>query len=262
MESIAVQRVLQGISRHHLEAEVKARAAKPDTTELTPSLLYSLEKFARPRGCGPEDYMRWAAALTGTYGFLRPSELLGSAQHRDRALRVDQVRFYSTATSTIPCTLLPPGTSVDSRPSVPDHFVIALEITKADQKATNEPVPIAAAPAVSALWRWMHMRRDHLGMEASGPVFCLPSEPPLSCADLTASITSWLKQAGAVDPVVKGRTFRRGGASALMASGASGEDVAAAGRWASGVRTAEVYTNRAAKRARLLEVNRNMAPPS
>jgi hypothetical protein len=99
-------------------------------------------------------------------------------------------------------------------------------------------------------------------MAASGPVFCLPSKPPLSCAALTAAITSWLKQAGAVDPVVKGRTFRRGGASALMASGASGEDVAAAGRWLSGVRTAEVYTERAAKRARLLEVNRGMAPLS
>ena len=253
MQSNAVQRVLKGIDRDHREAEVKARAGKPATTELTPALLLSLEDYA------PDDYMRWAAALTGTYGFLRPSELLGSSQHRNRALRVDQVRFFSTASSAIPCTLLPPGTAVDSRP-FPDHFILALEITKADQQATNDPVPIAAAPAVRALWRWMHLRRDHLSLDTSKPVFCLASGSPLSCNALTFAVTSWLTQAGAIDPVVKGRTFRRGGASALMASGAAMGDVARAGRWALAGRMAETYTDEMGKFARVLETSRNMAP--
>ena len=255
--STAVQRVLKGIDRHHRAAEMQARADKPTTIELTPSLLRRLEDVARPDGCGPDDFMRWAAALTGTYGFLRPSEFLGSHQHRSRALRVDQVRFFATATSPLPCSLLPPGASVDSY-AFPDHFTLALEVTKADQKATNEPVPVAAAPAVRALWRWMHMRRD-LGLADSSPVFCLPSGAPLACTALTRSVTSWLTQLGVVAPVVKGRTFRRGGASALMASGAAQSDVAAAGRWRT-QRMAEVYSNDASKRARRLEMSRRMAP--
>jgi len=259
LKSIAVQRVLKGIDRHHQAAEIKARAERPTTIELTPALLRSLEGVARPVGCGPDDFMRWAAALTGTYGFLRPSELLGSHQHRSRSLRVDQVRFFATASSPLPCSLLPRGTSADSRP-FPDHFVLALEITKADQKAVNEPVPIAAAPAVRALWRWLHMRRDACGMDESKPVFCsAPTHAPLSTASLLQSIRSWLTQLGVADPVVKGRTFRRGGASALMASGAVRSDVAAAGRWSTDGML-EVYANRASKRARRLEVSRHMAP--
>ena len=257
LKSIAVQRVLRGIDKHHRAAEIQMRAERPATIELTPALLLCLEEFARPVGCGPDDYMRWAAALTGTYGFLRPSEFLGSAQHRSRALRVDQVRFFATATSPLPCLLLPPGNDVDSRP-FPDHFVIALEMTKADQKATNEPVPIAAAPAVRGMWRWMHIRRD-LGLADSAPVFCLPSGAPLSCTALTRSITTWLTRFGVIDPVVKGRTFRRGGASALMASGADRSDVAEAGRWRS-ERMVEVYANTASKRARRLEQMRRMDP--
>ena len=138
---------------------------------------------------------------------------------------------------------------------------VALEATKADQKATNEPVPVAAAPAVRALWRWMHTRRDVLGMDGSTrpAVFCLPDQSPLTSTALTRSISSWLGELGVTDAVVKGRTFRRGGASALMASGAARSDVALVGRWRT-QRMTEVYSNDMAKRARRLEMSRRMAP--
>lgn len=257
MESVAVQRVLKGITRDHHAAEAEARAARPTSIEATPSLLASLEVFARPAGCGPPEFMRWAAANTATYALLRPSELLGSAQHRDRALRAEQIAFFMGVDSSIPCKLLPPGSHVDDH-CFPDRFTIALGATKADQLGNNAPVPVAAAPAVRALWRWMHIRRD-LGPAASDPLFCIPSCAPLSCTELTAKMESWLTQFGVIAPVVKGRTFRRGGASGLMAAGAARGDVAKAGRWRTQA-MAERYASAASMQARAVEVSRGMAP--
>lgn len=255
--SNAVQRLLKGIVRELRPAEALAREAAPVPVELTPALLAQVERQARPVGCGNYEHMLWAAANTATYGLLRPSELLGSHQHRDRALLPEQITFYGSPGSPVPMALLPAGSHIDLCP-VPDRFTMALRATKADQLASNAPLPIAAAPAVRALWRWMHLRRDSSPAPGSR-LFCLPSSAPLACSDLLLAIQRWLTAIGFVNPIVKGRTFRRGGASALMAAGTPQADVAAAGRWLS-PGMAEHYTNAPSMDARAVGVSRGMAP--
>ena len=90
-------------------------------------------------------------------------------------------------------------------------------------------------------------------------LFCLPSSAPLACSELLLAVQRWLSAIGFVNPIVKGRTFRRGGAGALMAAGTPQTDVAAAGRWRSQA-MAERYSNAASMQARAVEVSRRMAP--
>ena len=257
IESIVVQRTLKGIVRELRPAEVQAREAASAPVELTPALLAQVEQYARPPGCGNLELMLWAAANIGTYGLLRPSEFLGSHQHRDRALLPEQITFYAKPDSMLSMPLLPPGTHVDHCP-FPDRFVIALGATKADQLGSNAPLPVAAAPAVRALWRWIHLRRDSMPAPGSR-LFCLPSSAPLACSELLLAVQQWLSALGFVDPIVRGRTFRRGGASSLMAAGTPQVDVAAAGRWRSQAMPL-VYSNAASMQSRAVEVSRQMAP--
>lgn len=254
--NIAVERVLTGVRNALRPAELAARASRPATIAMTPALLRELESHAR--GSDPQSIMRWAAANTATYGLLRPSEFLGSPQHRDRALQARQITFFARAGSELPRALCPMHASKETiEAALPDRFTIALGVTKADQQARNAPLAIAAQPAIRALWRWMHIRRD-LCPGAETELFRVPRSPPLSCKELTAHLENWIEAAGHDRPKITGKAFRRGGASGLMASGAARADIAAAGRWRS-VAMVETYSNRQSKAARALEVSRRMA---
>lgn len=252
----AVSRVLKGAEKTLLPFKLARAAASSPPIALTPELIERL----RPVLSGDDSHslMRFAAAITGTYALLRPGELLGSAQHRDRALRAEQITFYADATQSQPVGLIAPGVAID-RYEPPDHFTIApLGITKADPFALNGPIDVAGAPAVCALWQWMHTRRD-LAPKPEDTLFQVPLSPPLSCSDLTRAIERAIESAEGTPARVTGKCFRKGGASGLLASGANRPDIAAQGRWRTAAMV-ETYASAGAKRKRALAVSRSMAP--
>lgn len=253
-ESPMIQRVMKGITVKLRAADAAARAALPPTTDLTPALLADIEATAR--GDTPASIMRWAAACTYTYGLFRSSELLGSPQHRERAITAAQVTFYMLADSDRRALLLPVGTDVTAY-AAPDRFAIRLGATKTDAAGSAPPRVIAAPPAVNALWRWFHARRDE---GAAGPLlFHARGESPLQMPQLLDYLELHRAAAGAGDGRLTGKTFRRGGASALVAGNVPRADAAAAGGWRS-ESMLEVYANQAAKNQRAIAVSRSMAP--
>jgi hypothetical protein len=261
--SVAVERVLKGIARERQAIEAQRRAVRPTTIDVTPALLASIQQYlapAFPRGHVPHEEMRWAAANVATYALLRPSELLGSPQHPDRALLASQITFYMTESDDHVGALRPPH-SDPSAGRQPDHFTIALGPSKADQQGLNPPIAVAARPAVHALWVWMHRRRDLCPRDDEPQLFRMPGKPPMRISELMDAIADACVQSGRPRPHLSGRAFRRGGASSLMAGGAARPDIRAAGRWRS-ESMPEVYASRQAKAERALAASRAMAPRS
>lgn len=260
VQSGVVELVILGIAREHRQREVAARALRPVPLVLTPTLIRELHSHAIALSSSPEQLlMLWTALHTGTYGLLRPSEMLGSQAHPSRALTASQIEFYRDRGSDTPYEVASSRSPADlDSLTSPDRFTISLGPTKTDQLGHNPPLPIAAAPAVRAMWQWMHMR-SRLGLRDADPLFALPGQPPLSCRALLTHIDSWIAASGRVNARVSGKSFRRGGASALMAAGASTSDVATAGRWKT-QHMAERYTSDASQLARATEVSRSMAP--
>ena len=99
LQSVAVERVIKGIARERQPIEAAAQQRRTPTIEVTPALLAAIQPWLLPRpprGGTPQQLMVWAAANVATYALLRPSELLGSPQHPDRALLASQITFYMT----------------------------------------------------------------------------------------------------------------------------------------------------------------------
>ena len=263
LQSVAVERVIKGIARERQPIEAAAHSRRLSTIEVTPALLAAIQPWIVPhfpRGGTPQQLMVWAAANVATYALLRPSELLGSPQHPDRALLAKQITFFMTRGSDHVGELGPIGADPNALP-LPDHFTIALGPTKADQQGLNPPIAVAAQPAVLALWVWMHKRRDR-GPGADCPqLFSNPGFGPLRLFELTGALADACVESGRERPHITGRAFRRGGASGLMAGGAARPAIRAAGRWRSDA-MGEIYASRQSKAERALEASRAMAPRS
>lgn len=249
LDDPAIGRIIAGIKRAKLPSELAQRRDAPRKLELTAELLAELAPHAGTDG-SPQDVMRWAAACVGSYGMLRPNEFLGVAKKRSNAVRVSEVAFFAQAGSAKRVGLCPPGAALEDY-DVPDRFSLDLGATKADQFAQNPPLVIAAAPAVQAMWRWMHLRRDLGG--CPGPVFAVPfGSGSLSCKELCEHLREWATVAtGEPAPKVVGRTFRRGGTSSMVAGGASRDDIRRAGRWKSDGMV-DTYSSAASKQARAI----------
>ena len=259
VDAEAVGVVMKGIQRAKAPTEAEARKKKPPTMALTFDLLHQLEPLFL-WGEDDEACMMWAAAHVATYGALRPSELLGSAQNRERALRIDQVQFLLRKGSPQPAQLLPPGSNISDF-ELPYSFTIRLEITKTKQGGEPEPVEIPAPSAVKALWHWVHRRRDLHPSPDDVQLFRIPRQQPLSVAKLTSRIEEAIGQLTGSVPHLTGKTFRRGAASSLVAGGADIPTILAAGRWAgtSGAMVG-IYSSSQAKRQRAAEVRRRLDP--
>ena len=256
--STAVTRVLKGAQRELRPQEEAQRAAAAPTLVLSAQDLHNCGRFAGVGGgAQPRSLMLWAAANLGVYGLLRPNELLGSPAHPERVPTPAMVVFYAREDSEEVRALCPLGSVWGATP-VPDRFTLALGPTKADQAGRNAPHGIAAAPAVRALWRWMHVRRAG-GARTQEPLFSLAGEAPLSLSALGAAITGWCQAAGIEPARFTGKSLRRSGASLLTASGASLADLMAQGRWRSAEMPA-LYSDAGSKRARALRASRAMAP--
>ena len=257
VDTPAVNLLIRGVKR--VKQPEEAAKAQPPPYALTTTVLKSIRSlFLRPDD--PQSVMMWAAANLAVYALLRPSEFLGSATYRDRALRPEQLTFLLHPHEITRAQLLPVGS--DAREyELPDRFEIRLGVTKTHQDGETEPVTVAGAPAVEAVWQWMHMRRDLQPKKHEQQLFRVPGSPALSCEALTSALTKAVEQATGERQRLTGKSFRKGGASSLLAAGADREDIKKAGRWNSG-RMIEVYADRQAKQQRKTEVSRSMAPSS
>lgn len=244
-----ITRLLTGVQRTRLPAKIAAdlRARETRPTDVTVELLEEMRPHILSGGT-LAGRMRFAAATLATYGLLRPGELLGSAQQRDRALRRDQLQFFIQSRRVG----LEPG-------ALPDHLQINLGVTKADAVAANAPVVIAAPSAVRVIWEWA---RQHAtwGMQAHHPLFCLPGSRPLAVTELIESLEHAAGELAGHAVTIRGKSFRRGGASSLVASGAPLTDIQAAGRWRSAAMP-DLYSSAASKLKRAIVMSRRMEPP-
>jgi len=190
-----------------------------------------------------------------TFGLNRCGEIFRSTRTNRPAIRADAVTFYDHALSALPRDL--EEGNWQSRP-LPGLYSVALDRTKADPEGRNLDQRIAATPAVRALWRWMHIRRD-LGGRADEPLFTVPgaSVSSLSRGRLFAAVASWHEVVRGTAPKVSGKAFRRGGNQSLVASGAPATDMQHAGRWASAGMPA-VYSSTVANEQRGLHVSRGL----
>jgi len=256
--STAVSLVMQGIINSRRPAENAQRARDRESQAALTPAIYQRIVAATP--CKPlSNIMILAAAAVGLYGMLRPVELLGSPQHRDRALQLSDVVFYIDEDESRVAQLAP-SLEAALRGRTPHHFTLRLGATKADQLAANSPHPVAAEPAVAALWRWIHLRRDLCPPAGVDAVFVMPCTwAHLATIALVERLQHWGRLAGCRDFAFTGRSMRRGGAAALMQSGAPIPDIQAAGRWAS-AQMPLLYAGADAVRQRQLAISKAMAP--
>ena len=244
-----ITRFCKGVAVKKRGSDKAKQNDRVETIELTPDLLIEMEPFAITDATAYQ-IMSWAAACTGTFGLLRLNELLGAHMNRDRVLKLDQLTLYAAGAGNQQ-QRYPPAPNADRC-----HFTIALGSTKADQAGRNKPIAIAARPAVQAMWRWLILR--HSLRVTSPELFRLPHTDPLTFPQLKDYLQDLLESMGRGRPHITGKTFRRGGASALHAAGETSDDAAALGHWKDS-RMVEVYANQQAKDKRQLEMSRRMA---
>lgn len=188
--------------------------------------------------------MMLAAAAVGVYTILRPGELLGSRAHPERNPRVSSITFFVRASSNEVAPL-------SSFALLPDRFTIALGVTKTDQAGVRAPKPCAAPYAVRALWEWMLLRRDR--GETRPELFCCDNVPLRQSSLIRELQCAHLAQLGSAVRF-GGKSFRRGGTSALVLT-ESTADVQAQGGWANPDMVA-VYTTAEAAEQRRLAISR------
>ena len=191
-----------------------------------------------------------AAAFLGVAGAFRPGELFGSGRERERALRREQVSFFSDSAGTVP--LLSPDGGVSPR-----VLQVTLRLTKTSQMAPVVKL-ITAPDSVLAVWNWYcqtaeRSPRDFLFQLAVG-------ERPLSTYALSGDLSRRYALAGLGKFTYYGKSLRQGGASSLAVQGYSPGDIAALG-WAPNSSMWEIYArDPAVQRQRALSRGSLMQP--
>jgi hypothetical protein len=262
LDDLRIKRAIDGIKRREAKVDAAAPARRRRTDGLTLAMLQALTDLAEKTG-EDQHSMTLAAACLGWAAALRPSELLGSRQYPDRALRRDQLTFYSDAMST---TTITPRYTTDSSgtryPTTgtsitrPDHCVLTINVSKTDQLGLGRTVYVAQPLVVAALWSWMTTALLPLHSDLTSALFQLPGHVPLTTPRLLADLKTDLA-ATHPDLHLTGKAFRVGGASALMAQGVPAADMASVA-WAPGSRMPQVYATTASKARRAIEINRHM----
>jgi integrase len=229
-----VSRLLKGIQRHevtraHLQGRNRSDAVKPADL-LLPTLL----KFRF--GDSPRDGMMRAAACLAVGGGLRPSELLGSKDYPERALRREQIAFFAGAAGE---RLLGPPT-VGEAPGGEEPTVLQLTLLVTKTSQMSGVVKLIAAPTVvDAVWRWF---RRATARSPSDLLFQAEDGTPLTTHALVKDMERRHAAAGLGLVHYTGKSWRRGGAGTLAALGYDEVDIAALG-WSVGSRQWETYSN-------------------
>ena len=251
LKSDRISRLIAGIENAKAETEAKKRRDHPKTEGVTMDMIRALvNKFSRSHD---RHVMLLGAAALATAAALRPSEVLGSARS-NRALKVDQVRFYATAGSTRPITAFIPLEG-DAQP---DHVSVTLRVSKTNQRHADEQVQVAAPAAVRALWAW-RMRRHSPDQDSlhGDEFFRLPGYPPPAVSRVLGFVKTGLVAVGFGKLQLTGKCFRIGGTSSLAALGAPEQDICALGRWKS-PRMWRTYADPSSHKARAVESSRRM----
>lgn len=238
-----LQRLLAGISNSKAAPEQAARLASSACQPLTFDIVQELRAV---HGDGRREVMMYAAIATATAAALRPSELLGSSEYPERALRASQVTFYNAAGQRV--TPSQPGMA---------YCTLRLEVSKTNQRRRDDERVISAPEAVQALGRWITAKAD---APPHSRLFEFSDNKPLTTNALIGHLRRKLKAIGRGSMTVTGRSFRKGGASTLAALGVPAADIVNAGGWANG---SSVWREHYAhfpdvKRARAVQVNAQM----
>jgi hypothetical protein len=235
------KRLLTGMANSKSESERAARAIQPSCAPLKFPAILSLR--AHHRASNAKECMQFAAMSLGVAGALRPSELLGSKDHPGRALRAEQIKFYSDEVELHP-----------ARGGAPSYCEVTLDVSKTDQQRRGKSRLIAAPCAVSALWDWYRISG------ATGPSTLFQhGGVKLTLSALLARIRRCLPAIGMGHLHITGKCFRKGGASTLAECGVAAADIASFA-WAEGSNTWSLhYANHPeVKRARKLHIARQM----
>jgi hypothetical protein len=246
-DSPAVAAVVEGIRRAWRTREEERLAKRPVAFALTPEVLRELRPWLPD--AEPLASLVWAAVNLGVFAVCRPSEFLGKIQDRDgTALPAAAVVFRAAAGAARHS-----GTAAVGR--IAQIVEVNLGRTKTDQHARKPPKVIAAPQAVEALTRWAQVRA---AFAPSSLFFADEGGKPLAQAHLLRLIRVAMGAIGRGSETISGKSFRRGGASALVAQGLSNADAAEVGGWATSDML-DTYASAEAKRARLEKNSRRMA---
>lgn len=241
-ESPYVKMVLDGIARDKAAPEQIKRAAKRPSDPVTADLLLRLE--ARHSGQCHDRILLFAAMCLGTCALLRPNELLGAPNHKERAVQRSQITFRDAS-----------GAECSSGQQ-PHHVLLTLPIAKTDQLRRGQSRPIAADFAVRALIRWCQLRDSHpIG---GGQLFRFLSGKLLTTQALLTHLRSEAVAVGIPNAIFTGKCFRRGGASAMAASGQGAECIRRAGGWSASSHVWERYVSQDAAQRRAIAASRQL----
>lgn len=211
-DSVVVTRVLQGIARASGPREAQAR----EDNAATPLYPQMFEAVWGARGAPTvKESMMYAAAACAIWGGMRPGEVIGERMGVNRDVRCRE------------------RSGVPARDAARTAYLTYhLRMSKTDQQMRGREVTIAGGTPIAAWWAWT-AARPLAERGASRPLFQLGSAP-LRLSELVAFLERRLRELGFGPVVIKGRSFRRGAASAEAAAGADREAIQRAGRWASG----------------------------
>ena len=219
--------LMQGIGRDKAAHEQAKRASAVNSDPATPAIIMSLA--SRHPGHQPGLAMLYAAMCLGSCAGLRPNELLGAPQNRERAIQRTQLTFLDAAGR--PCS---PGCLPGASQTVAVACELFLPVSKTDQRRRGTTRPIAAPFAVKALAQWCtHWDKQPA---ADGLLF-RNGEQQLRTQQLLAHLTAECTAIGMRNFKFTGKCFRRGLASSMAAAGEQPETIKKAGGWRSGAWT-------------------------
>jgi integrase len=221
----AVRRLLAGVANVQAERQQQRALAELGSERCFPLTLPTLRLYPFDAS-SPRARMYRAAAYLGVCLALRISELLGSPAHPARAIRMEQLSFFS---DTAALSALSSAAALCSATPSPVVLQLVLRATKTRHHAPTVKV-CAVAEAVQAVWQWY--RECCASRRApSDRVFQLDSRPPVSSYALMRYLRRRHAAAGLGAVALTGKSLRSGGASTLAALGVDEQHIAQLG-WA------------------------------
>lgn len=228
MDYPIVKRVVDGALRTEKEGKLRGKSQVP-AQAVTVEHLRQMQPL---HDDSLEHVMQWAAMTLGICGFMRPGEVFGSQKVSNRRLRRSQITFYSQQKIVLYPRI--------GGPVPPYFYTVQLRASKTDHQKKSGPrrIVVATPLAVTALWNWMRRHPGPIVPEHKDYLFVHAKMPngqcePLLEAEALKHLGQMGERIGIRADLIKGRSYRRGGASSAAAAGAPLSDIADAGGWSS-----------------------------
>jgi hypothetical protein len=212
---IRIAKLIKGIENEKAKQEQEKRKNRPRTDPVT---MDTIRLFSTHLTLTDEKHLLMLAASSlSAASACRPSELLGSTQHRDRAITIQQLEFFETETSKTPMEI-PEQEEADrgtrDKQTIPNHCSITLHISKTNQLRKREVIYISSPLAVESNWRWRIHRGNNIDHGAE--LFRRTGFAALRMSQLLAFMVRMLTTPAHV-PFFTGKAFRIGGTSSFAA---------------------------------------------